>query len=127
MKSGQYIVLGLYEGHMASAVIMIDGEVIASAHEERFSKLKMDVGLPVQAALFCMDFAGVKSADIDAVAVVGLMLDLRDHLTKRYATYSVDDFVYENEHYWYPRLIEKRLDLDYFDVMGRDRISEDHY
>jgi carbamoyltransferase len=127
MNSGQYIVLGLYEGHMASATIMIDGEVIASAHEERFSKQKMDVGVPVQSARFCMEFAGLQPADIDAVAVVGLTLDPRDHLTKRYATYSVDDFVYENEHYWHPRLIEKSLDVDYFDVMGRDRISEDHY
>ena len=91
MKSGHFVVLGLYEGHMASAVIMIDGKVEASGHEERFSKLKMDVGLPVQAANFCMTFAGVRPDEIDAVAVVGLKLDPRDHLTKKFAKYSVED------------------------------------
>jgi carbamoyltransferase len=127
MKFGQYVVLGIYEGHMSSAVLMIDGEVIASGHEERFTKLKMDVGLPVKSARFCLDYAGVAPDEIDVVAVVGLTLDPRDHLTKRYAKFSVEDYVFENENYWYPRLIEGRTDLNYFDVMGRDRISPDHY
>ena len=112
---------------MASAVLMVDGHVVAGAHEERYSKLKMDVGLPVRAARFCLDFAGLKASDVDVVAVVGLKLDPRDHLTKRYATFSVDDYIRENREYWYPRLIEKRLDVDYFDVMGHDRIRRDHY
>ena len=38
-----FIVLSIYEGHMASACIMINGEVIAAAHEERFSRIKCDV------------------------------------------------------------------------------------
>ena len=31
-----YVVLGLYEGHMASAFLSINGKIIAAAHEERF-------------------------------------------------------------------------------------------
>ena len=35
-----FVVLGIYEVHNASACIMIDGEVVAASHEERFSKIK---------------------------------------------------------------------------------------
>ena len=44
----RYIVLGGYEGHNASSALMIDGKIICASHEERFSKLKNDVGMPIQ-------------------------------------------------------------------------------
>ena len=40
MKDGRYVVLGIYEVHMASAAIMADGEILATIHEERFTGLK---------------------------------------------------------------------------------------
>ena len=47
-----FIVLGIYEVHNASACLMIDGKIIAASHEERFSKIKNDVGMPIKAAKF---------------------------------------------------------------------------
>ena len=35
-----HIVLSIYEGHMASSCLMINGKVISAAHEERFSRIK---------------------------------------------------------------------------------------
>ena len=40
------IILGIYEVHNASAAIIVNGEVIAAAHEERFTGIKNDVGFP---------------------------------------------------------------------------------
>ena len=46
------IILGIYEVHNASAAIIVNGEVIAAAHEERFTGIKNDVGFTVNAAKF---------------------------------------------------------------------------
>ena len=51
--------------HDAAAALMIDGQVIAAAQEERFSRLKHDPSLPVRAAQWCLDEAGLSAQDID--------------------------------------------------------------
>jgi len=40
------IVLGVSETHCATAAILRDGEIVACASEERFSRLKNDAGYP---------------------------------------------------------------------------------
>src|SRR5262245_55969055 len=45
--------------HDSSAALVIDGEVVAAAQEERFSRLKHDSGLPIQAVRFCLQQAGL--------------------------------------------------------------------
>ena len=42
------IVLGIHDGHDASASLMINGKIVAANQEERFSKLKGDYGLPIK-------------------------------------------------------------------------------
>ena len=62
------IVLGLSAFfHDSAAALVIDGEVVAAAQEERFSRVKHDASLPVQAAHFCLDQAGITMADVDHV------------------------------------------------------------
>ena len=69
MKSKDFIVLSIYEVHVASAALMINGKVIAAAHEERFSRIKMDAGIPYKAASFCLIQSGINPEDIDVVAI----------------------------------------------------------
>jgi carbamoyltransferase len=54
--------------HDASAVLLRDGEVIAAAEEERFSRKKHDFGFPMQAIQFCLAKGGIGSQDLDYVA-----------------------------------------------------------
>ena len=54
--------------HDSAAALLKDGEVIAAAHEERFSRLKHDERFPKQAIDFCLKYAGIKTKDLDAVA-----------------------------------------------------------
>lgn len=66
------IVLGISGGlgHDAAAGLVIDGEVVACAEEERFVRRKHAYGLaPANAALYCLDHAGVTMADVDCLAV----------------------------------------------------------
>ena len=62
------IVLGISAFfHDSAAALLVDGEVVAAAQEERFSRLKHDAGLPVHAARFCLEQAGVTMAEVDHV------------------------------------------------------------
>lgn len=47
---------------------MINGEVIADAQEERFTRQKHCSGIPYHAIWFCIDKAGIETTDIDVVA-----------------------------------------------------------
>lgn len=54
--------------HDSAAALIRDGEIVAAAQEERFSRIKHDAGFPAQALAFCLREAGIKSlADIDKV------------------------------------------------------------
>ena len=44
-----------------------DGEIVAAAEEERFSRIKHDYGLPKLAIKFCLEQAGIEGADLDYV------------------------------------------------------------
>jgi carbamoyltransferase len=56
---------GLY--HDSAAVLLHDGRVVAAASEERFSRVKHDAGLPVQATRWCLAHAGITMADVTHV------------------------------------------------------------
>ena len=40
------IILGIYDGHNASAALLIDGKIIGAVQEERFSRIKNDYCFP---------------------------------------------------------------------------------
>ena len=62
-------VLGISAGfHDSSAALLVDGELVAAAAEERFSRMKHDPGLPRRAAAWCLEHAGVEPGDLTAVA-----------------------------------------------------------
>src|SRR5437762_11578460 len=51
--------------HDAAAAILKDGELIAAAAEERFSRKKHDSGYPKLAVAFCLEQAGITIQDLD--------------------------------------------------------------
>jgi carbamoyltransferase len=63
------IVLGisaLY--HDSAAAILCNGEIVAAAQEERFTRKKHDSGFPKNAIEFCLNEAGVQPEGVDLVA-----------------------------------------------------------
>lgn len=62
-------ILGIYNTHNATAALLKDGKVIASASEERFSGVKNHYGFPKEAIDYCLKEAGIRSEDLDLVAV----------------------------------------------------------
>jgi carbamoyltransferase len=51
--------------HDAAAALLQDGQLIAAAEEERFSRIKHDFNFPHLAIQFCLDSAGIKAEDLD--------------------------------------------------------------
>ncbi|TGN18255.1 carbamoyltransferase C-terminal domain-containing protein [Leptospira idonii] len=93
-------ILGISDTHEAAAAILVDGKVIASAAEERFSRLKSDMGYPSQAIRFCLDFAGIDPKELDAVVLATNDSPAAHIRIKREATFSIKDWVDEQNLYW---------------------------
>jgi len=54
--------------HDAAAALLRDGQLIAAAEEERFTRVKHDFSFPKSAIQFCLDTAGIRGSDVDYVA-----------------------------------------------------------
>jgi len=53
--------------HDAAAALIRDGEIIAAAQEERFSRIKHDLDFPRQAVEYCLRRAGITMAEVEYV------------------------------------------------------------
>jgi carbamoyltransferase len=49
--------------HDSAAAILCDGNIVAAAQEERFTRRKHDAGLPENAIRYCLEEAGLKRGD----------------------------------------------------------------
>jgi carbamoyltransferase len=54
--------------HDSAAALIIDGELIAAAQEERFTRKKHDPSYPVNAIHYCLSEAGLSLAEVDYIA-----------------------------------------------------------
>jgi carbamoyltransferase len=54
--------------HDSAAAILVDGQIVAAAQEERFTRKKHDSSFPVHACRYVIEEAGLKYSDLSAVA-----------------------------------------------------------
>lgn len=54
--------------HDSAACLVRDGEIVAAAQEERFTRVKHDPSFPSHAVAFCLREGGLDAGDLDAVA-----------------------------------------------------------
>jgi len=54
--------------HDSAATLIIDGEIISAAQEERFTRKKHDPSYPVNAINYCLSEAGLSLAQVDHIA-----------------------------------------------------------
>src|SRR5690242_17604308 len=50
--------------HDSAACLLRDGEIIAAAQEERFTRKKGDASFPAHAVDYCLDAAGITTRDL---------------------------------------------------------------
>src|SRR5207247_3313224 len=56
------------QGHDAAAALVVDGEVVAAAAEERFNGEKHSPAFPVEAARYCLREARLSPFELDEIA-----------------------------------------------------------
>jgi carbamoyltransferase len=87
-------ILGLTTLGDAAASLIHNGEIVAAAEEERFSRLKHHSGFPYLAIQYCLDQAGITIADVSHVALYWKPWILRHKAMQaiKAATISADMF-----------------------------------
>src|SRR4051794_6243436 len=53
--------------HDSAAALVVDGEVVAAAQEERFTRKKHDEAFPKNAVAYCLAHANLQADALDAV------------------------------------------------------------
>src|SRR5277367_4484623 len=74
--------------HDSAAALVRDGEIVAAAQEERFTRKKHDSGFPTNAAEFCLAQAGVGLTDIDYVVFYDKPFLKFERLLETYIAYA---------------------------------------
>jgi carbamoyltransferase len=60
--------LSLTGSHDSAAAIVVDGQLVAAAEEERFTRAKHEGAVPFRAIDFCLEEAGIRLRDVDVLA-----------------------------------------------------------
>ncbi|MCI5055015.1 MAG: carbamoyltransferase [Flavobacteriales bacterium] len=74
--------------HDSAAAIFVDGEILAAAQEERFTRKKHDQSFPKNAIAYCLDQSGLSLDELDAIAFYDKPLLKFERLLETYYGYS---------------------------------------
>ncbi|HEY0726220.1 MAG TPA: carbamoyltransferase N-terminal domain-containing protein, partial [Pyrinomonadaceae bacterium] len=103
--------------HDSAACLVVDGEIVAAAQEERFTRVKHDHHFPVHAARYCLREANLTATDLDFVGFYDKPLLKFDRLLETYLDYCPAGFasflksmpLWMSEKLWMPDLIRTEL------------------
>jgi len=106
--------------HDSAACIVKNGQILAAAQEERFSRKKHDHRFPQHAIKFCLDYAGIKSDELELVAFYDKPFLKFERLLETYLTFApigIKSFIkamplWIKEKLWMKELIKKELGYD---------------
>ena len=103
--------------HDSAACLVVDGEIVAAAQEERFTRIKHDYNFPVNATGYCLKEAGITAGQLDHVGFYDKPLLKFDRLLETYLDYAPSGFrsflkampLWMKEKLWMPDLIRTEL------------------
>jgi carbamoyltransferase len=72
--------------HDSAACLVVDGDIVAAAQEERFSRKKHDPRFPRHAVDYCLDEGGISAEELDFVAFYDKPLLKFDRILETYAS-----------------------------------------
>lgn len=106
--------------HDAAAALAVDGQLLAAASEERFSRIKHDPELPRQAAEYCLHRAGIAINDLDYIVFYDKPLAKFDRILTGYMAQPFRSYrafleampVWLRRKLWTEHVISKELGFD---------------
>ena len=78
--------------HDSAACLVEDGDIVAAAQEERFTRKKHDYRFPTHALNYCLEEAGIGPGELDYVAFYDKPLLKFDRLLETYIAYAPRGF-----------------------------------
>ncbi|MCL4125809.1 UNVERIFIED_CONTAM: hypothetical protein GTU68_067321 [Idotea baltica] len=78
--------------HDSAAALIQDGNIVAAAQEERFSRKKHDASFPEQAIDYCLNQAGITEIDLDYVVFYEKPLLKFERLLETYLAFAPSGF-----------------------------------
>ena len=78
--------------HDAAAALVCDGEIVAAAQEERFTRKKHDSGFPRHALEYCLSQGGIRLDQVDLVAFYDKPLLKFERLLETYLAFAPRGF-----------------------------------
>jgi carbamoyltransferase len=78
--------------HDSAACLVRDGEIVAAAQEERFTRKKHDARFPESAIAYCLSEAGIRTSDLDVVAFYDKPLLKFERLLETYVAHAPRGF-----------------------------------
>ncbi|MFK7817283.1 MAG: carbamoyltransferase [Planctomycetaceae bacterium] len=110
---------GLY--HDSAAALVVDGQIIAAAQEERFTRTKHDPAMPENAIRYCLSEAGLTVADLDYVGFYDKPLLTFERLLETWVSFAPTGFssfisalpIWIKQKLHIPREIKKSLNGEY--------------
>ena len=102
-------IIGINVSHNASACLMINGEIVVAALEERFTKVKNYNGYPKQSIDFCLDYLNANDLRLDKAAFSTV-------------NYSAFWFAYPIQHYFKMKDYHNHYGSGYY---GKSLLGED--
>jgi len=78
--------------HDSAAALVVDGQIVAAAQEERFTRKKHDADFPARAVTYCLEEAGVQLDDVDYVVFYDKPLIKFERLLETYLAYAPKGF-----------------------------------
>ncbi len=84
-KGGSTVILGISAFyHDSAAALIVNGEIVSAAQEERFTRIKHDAQFPSRSIQFCLASAAITFSDIDHVAFYDKPLPKFERLLETY-------------------------------------------
>lgn len=106
--------------HDSAAAIIKDGEIIAAAQEERFTRIKHDQNFPINAIKYCLNEAGISAQQLSHVAFYDKPFIKFERILETYLAFApkgINSFIkaiplWIKQKIWMKELIKKELNFE---------------
>src|SRR5215468_8839252 len=116
--------------HDSAACLVRDGEIVAAAQEERFTRKKHDSGFPRHAVAYCLEAGGLSAGELDYVGFYDKPLLKFERLLEQYlgvAPRGLAQFVTAMPVWLRDKLFTRRLILNELEGFGGEVLFTEHH
>ena len=113
--------------HDSAAAIIIDGEIIAAAQEERFTRIKHDSNYPYNSIKFVLEFSNLKLSEVDHIVFYEKPFLKFERLLETYVAFAPRGFVQftKSMPIWLKeKLFQKNMLINYFKEQDKNFYDE---